>query len=32
VSPVNTAIPTGPAFITEDNAEQVINLSEEGIR
>lgn len=32
VAPVNTAIPTGPAFITEDNAEQVINLAEEGVR
>ncbi len=32
VSPVNTAIPTGPAFITEDNAEQVIDLAAEGIR
>ena len=32
VTPVNTAIPTGPAFITEDNAEQVINLAEEGVR
>ncbi len=32
VTPVNTAIPTGPAFITEDNAEQVIDLAEEGIR
>ena len=30
--PVNTEIPTGPAFITEDNAEQVINLAEEGVR
>lgn len=32
VRPVNTEIPTGPAFITEDNAEQVIGLSEEGVR
>lgn len=32
VAPVNTAIPTGPAFITEDNAEQVINLADEGVR
>lgn len=32
VRPVNTAIPTGPAFITEDNAEKVISLAEEGVR
>lgn len=32
VTPVDTAIPTGPAFITEDNAEQVINLAKEGVR
>jgi simple sugar transport system substrate-binding protein len=32
VRPVNTEIPTGPAFITEENAEQVIQLSEQGIR
>jgi simple sugar transport system substrate-binding protein len=32
VAPVNTEIPTGPAFITKDNAEQVINLAEEGVR
>ena len=32
VRPVNTEIPTGPAFITQDNAEQVIQLSKEGLR
>ncbi|BBL79205.1 sugar ABC transporter substrate-binding protein [Rubrobacter xylanophilus] len=32
VRPVNTEIPTGPAFITEENAEQVIDLSRQGIR
>jgi simple sugar transport system substrate-binding protein len=32
VAPVNTEIPTGPAFITKDNAEQVIQLSEKGLR
>lgn len=32
VRPVNTEIPTGPAFITEENAEQVINLAKEGVR
>lgn len=32
VRPVDTEIPTGPAFITQDNAEQVIQLSEEGLR
>lgn len=32
VRPVDTEIPTGPAFITEENAEQVIQLSEEGLR
>jgi simple sugar transport system substrate-binding protein len=32
VTPVKTEIPTGPAFITKDNAEQVITLAEEGVR
>ncbi len=32
VRPVDTEIPTGPAFITEENAEQVIELSRQGIR
>ena len=32
VNPVDAEIPTGPAFITKDNAEQVINLSKEGLR
>ena len=32
VTPVNAVIPTGPAFITEDNAEQVIDLAEQGVR
>ncbi|ABG04681.1 periplasmic binding protein/LacI transcriptional regulator [Rubrobacter xylanophilus DSM 9941] len=32
VRPVNTEIPTGPAFITKENAEQVIELSRQGIR
>ncbi len=32
VRPVNAQIPTGPAFITKENAEQVIKLSEEGLR
>jgi simple sugar transport system substrate-binding protein len=32
VRPVSAVIPTGPAFITQDNAEQVIQLSEEGLR
>lgn len=32
VRPVNAEIPTGPAFITQDNAEQVIQLSEQGLR
>lgn len=32
VRPVNTEIPTGPAFITEGNAEEVIDLAEEGVR
>lgn len=30
--PVSAEIPTGPAFITRDNAEQVIKLSEQGLR
>lgn len=31
VTPVNE-VPTGPAFVTQENAEQVIELSEQGIR
>jgi simple sugar transport system substrate-binding protein len=31
VSPV-TAVPTGPSFVTKDNAQQVIKLSAEGVR
>ncbi len=31
VSPVGE-VPTGPAFVTQENAEQVIELSEQGIR
>jgi simple sugar transport system substrate-binding protein len=32
VRPVDVELPTGPAFITEENAEQVIQLSREGLR
>jgi simple sugar transport system substrate-binding protein len=32
VGPINAEIPTGPAFITQDNAQEVIDLSEQGVR
>jgi simple sugar transport system substrate-binding protein len=32
VRPINVEMPTGPAFITQDNAQEVIDLSEQGVR